>query len=143
MNNKTCGIYGRGWAFPPTFSVPVSPLQGVTMVEDQEDVRQSLQILFNTMPGERVMRPEYGCDLNSIMFENLCDDLLADIGRRITESIIRYETRVVLTSVHVTQDKDNPSQLDVNVAYRIRGSGMSGQLNAQLDTADGQGVSFP
>jgi phage baseplate assembly protein W len=113
------------------------------MVEDQQDINQSLQILFNTATGERLMRPDYGCDLNSVMFENLCDDLLADIERKITESILRYEPRVVLTSLQVTQSEDNPSQLVVVVAYRIRGSNTNGQLNALLDITDGQGVSFP
>ncbi len=140
MNNKTSGIYGRGWAFPPTFTV--SPQPGVAMVEDQEDIRQSLQILFSTASGERIMRPDYGCDLNSIMFENLCEDLLADIERKMTERILRYETRVVLNSLHVTQNQGNPSQLDVSVTYRVRGSDMTGTLSALLDITDGQGVSF-
>ncbi|MCP1489809.1 phage baseplate assembly protein W [Pseudomonas fluorescens] len=143
MNNKASGIYGRGWAFPPAFTIPLTPQQGVTMVEDQEDIQQSLQILFNTATGERLMRPDYGCDLNSVMFENLCDDLLASIERKITESILRYETRVALTSLQVTQNQDNPSQLDVLITYRVRGSNTTGQLNALLDLADGLGVSFP
>lgn len=140
MNNKTNGIYGRGWAFPPTFTV--YPEGGVAMVEDQEDIRQSLQILFSTAPGERVMRPDYGCDLNSIMFENLGEDLLADIERKITESILRYETRVVLNSLQVTQSPGTPSQLIVSVSYRVRGSDMTGKLDALLDIGDGQGVGF-
>ncbi|TMU74665.1 GPW/gp25 family protein [Pseudomonas fluorescens] len=143
MNNKTSGIYGRGWAFPPSFILPVGPGQGVSMVEDQQDINQSLQILFNTATGERLMRADYGCDLNSVMFENLCDDLLADIERKLTESILRYEPRVVLTSLRVTQNEDNPSQLDVVVTYRIRGSNTQAQLSALLDITDGQGVSFP
>lgn len=143
MNNNTCGIYGRGWAFPPSFTIPLTPQQGVTMVEDQNDICQSLQILFNTATGERLMRPDYGCDLNGVMFENLCHDLLADIERKITESILRYETRVALNSLEVTQNTDNPSQLDVVVGYRIHGSNTTGQLRALLDITDGQGVSFP
>ncbi|AMS13810.1 hypothetical protein A3218_05685 [Pseudomonas chlororaphis] len=141
MNNKASGIYGRGWAFPPNFTIPLTSQQGVSMVEDQEDIRQSLQILFNTTTGERLMLPDYGCDLNSVMFENICDDLLASIERNITDSILRYETRVAILSLQVTQNQDTPSQLDVNVAYRVRGSNMTGQLNALLNIADGQGMS--
>jgi len=143
MNNKASGIYGRGWAFPPTFTIPITSQQGVIMVEDQEDIQQSLQILFNTATGERLMRPDYGCDLNSVMFENLCDDLLASIERKIAESILRYEPRVAVTSLQVTQNQDNPSQLNVLITYRVRGSNTTGQLNALLDLADGLGVSFP
>ncbi|MDI2146128.1 GPW/gp25 family protein [Pseudomonas sp. ITA] len=142
MNNKASGMYGRGWAFPPTFIIPLTPQQGVVMVEDQEDIRQSLQILFNTATNERLMLPDFGCDLNSVMFENISDELFASIERSITESILRYETRVTVLALQVTQNQDNPTQLDVNVDYRIRGSNTTGQFNAALNIADGQGVSI-
>lgn len=57
---------GTGWAFPPSFSG-----RGAAMVEGEEDIRQGLEILLSIAPGERIMRPDFGCDLQSLAFEPL------------------------------------------------------------------------
>jgi uncharacterized protein len=59
---------GRGWSFPPTFDqVPGS----VEMLQEEADVASSLEILFSTRPGERIMLPEYGCNMEELIFESL------------------------------------------------------------------------
>jgi len=57
---------GTGWDFPPTFH---KEAPGVELVSDEEDIRSSLDILFSTDPGERVMQPLYGCALRKFVFE--------------------------------------------------------------------------
>jgi len=138
MNPKITGIYGRGWAFPPDFDA----MQGAQMVEDIDDIRQSMQILFSTQLGERIMRPNYGCDLHSAVFENISDDLIAGITANITDSILRYEQRVQLESVTVDQDRQTLNLLRVQVAYRIRGTDAVLRLVGQLDIGDGRGGIF-
>jgi hypothetical protein len=56
---------GRGWTFPPEFD-PVLP--GVKMLEEETDIASSLELLLSTRPGERVMLPEYGCNLEELVF---------------------------------------------------------------------------
>ncbi len=136
--NEQLGIYGCGWAFPPRFTEE----QGVAMVVDQEDIRQSLRIMFSTQPGERIMRPEFGCDLQSAVFENISEDLLADISAKINDSILRDEPRVTVESLQLTQDKAQPSQLNLQLTYRIRGTDSAGQITGQLDIGDGQRSRF-
>ncbi|WP_211445235.1 GPW/gp25 family protein [Collimonas humicola] len=137
MSNYVPGAYGRGWAFPPSFTG-----EGAVMAVDLVDIRQSLRILFSTQPGERIMRPAYGCDLQSTVFENIRPDLLADISVKIKDSVERDEPRVKLDEVDVTRDARQPSQLNVRVAYHVRGSDAGGQLEGKLDTADGFGTRF-
>ena len=60
------GFLGQGWAFPPDFSLK---LKGVKMVSEDEDVKESLNILFSTQFGERIMQYNYGCNLQSLVFE--------------------------------------------------------------------------
>jgi phage baseplate assembly protein W len=69
---------GRGWAFPPSF-----PELGaeVEMVSDAEDIVESLQILLGTLPGERVMQEAFGCNLASVLFEELDQDLISTVSR--------------------------------------------------------------
>ena len=67
---------GIGWAFPPAFN---SGTCSAVLVTDQQDIEQSLRILFSTHPGERVMQPEYGCALQRYVFSAMDEHALANI----------------------------------------------------------------
>ncbi|EKN4706209.1 GPW/gp25 family protein [Yersinia ruckeri] len=126
-------LYGRGWAFPPLFSLD----EGVVMAEGAEDVRQSLQILFSTEPGERLMREDYGCGLNDFMFENIRNELIAEIETRIQDSVLRYEPRADVTDIQVSQAPNRSNTLQVRVAYRLRGSEINQQIQGALALGEG------
>ncbi|MDA8481216.1 GPW/gp25 family protein [Citrobacter sp. Awk 4] len=128
-NEVLTKIYGRGWAFPPSFNLD----EGVVMAEDVEDIRQSLRILFSTEPGERIMRNNYGCALYDVMFENINSDLMNDIETRIVDSILRYEPRANLTEVIFQQSPDNRSQLLIDISYCLRGSDIEQKISGVLD----------
>lgn len=134
MNDTNKTLYGTGWSFPPAFTA-----QGPVMVlDDEEDIRQSLQILFRTQPGERIMRNDYGCDLASAVFEPISEDLLADLTSRINESILRYEQRVVVESLVLKRRPQQHSELSICLSYRIRGTSESQRMSGQLDLGDGR-----
>ena len=59
---------GVGWGFPPSFN---AQLKSVEMTEKEDDIAKSLQILLSTAIGERVMQPKYGCNMDSLLFEQL------------------------------------------------------------------------
>ena len=67
---RDTSFLGRGWSFPPRFN-PVD--RGVEMVAEEEDIQESLRILFSTAPGERVMHPSYGCGLKRMVFEQISE----------------------------------------------------------------------
>ncbi|MCW6555657.1 GPW/gp25 family protein [Yersinia ruckeri] len=126
-------LYGRGWAFPPLFSLD----EGVVMAEGAEDVRQSLQILFSTEPGERLMCEDYGCGLNDFMFENIRNELIAEIETRIQDSVLRYEPRADMTDIQVSQAPNRSNTLQVRVVYRLRGSEINQQIQGALALGEG------
>lgn len=126
-------IYGRGWVFPPTLNADT----GVAMVMNHDDIRQSLIVLFSTQPGERIMRPDYGCDLQSLMFENISAALIADVHARITDAVLRHEQRVVMESLEITQDAQRRNTLQIRMAYRVRGTDSLQRLEAGLDLGQG------
>jgi len=64
---------GTGWSFPPTFTKGGADL---IIVSGPEDIHQSLQILLSTQLGERVMREDFGCDLNVLLFEEVDQSLV-------------------------------------------------------------------
>jgi uncharacterized protein len=88
---------GTGWGFPPAFS------QGgteVLMVSREEDIFQSLQILLSTSLDERVMREDYGCNLQDFLFEELDQRLLNQLRNAITSSVRVHEPRINLEDVN-------------------------------------------
>ena len=99
MENSFNSFLGTGWAFPPEFDVKAGTVE---MVSDYKDIEQSLNILLSTSLGERVMQPDYGCNLNDYMFESLNSTLIGIIKHHVENSILYYEPRIVAENVDVT-----------------------------------------
>ena len=112
---------GTGWAFPPGFT----PGGGdVEMVSDAEDVEQSLRILLSTRPGERVMQELFGCDLHSMLFEEVDQSLVNRVSRLVEEAILHHEPRISLDRIDVTRWGKNAGEnaLFISLHYTIRGT---------------------
>ena len=94
---------GTGWAFPVAFHAGPGGC-GADMVSEVRDIEQSLTILLSTRPGERVMRPDYGCGLEDMLFEPVDAGLITYIEDLITNAVLYYEPRVNLRSVNILAD---------------------------------------
>ena len=99
MENSFNSFLGTGWAFPPEFDKDAGTVE---MVSDYKDIEQSLNILLSTSLGERVMQPDYGCNLNDYMFESLSSTLIGIIKHHVENAILYYEPRIVAENVDVT-----------------------------------------
>ncbi|CAM1345273.1 GPW/gp25 family protein [Tenacibaculum amylolyticum] len=108
---------GTGWSFPPTFHKESS--LGVEMVSNEQDIRQSLQILFNTKVGERLMNPRYGCDIYAYLFESISNSRVHLITETIKTAILRYEPRIKLIKVYVDESQYLDGVIKINLDYRI------------------------
>lgn len=95
---------GTGWGFPIEFKKRGGTDNGVVMASEVEDIAQSLTILLRTRPGERIMRPDYGCALEDLLFEPLNLNLITYIKELIKNSILYYEPRVNLVSIDIATD---------------------------------------
>ncbi len=107
---------GRGWAFPPRFIKG----QGVAMVAQEEDIRQSLRILFSTSPGERVRRLEYGCGLRRWVFGEITLSERTMIADEIAGAVLFHEPRVEVLSVRVEMREPERGVLWIELDYRVR-----------------------
>ncbi|WP_299336100.1 GPW/gp25 family protein [uncultured Psychroserpens sp.] len=108
---------GKGWSFPPAFDLIE---RSVVMVNDEEDIQQSLNILLNTGLGERILRSDFGCGINTMPFENITTTLLTKMERIIEKAILKYEPRIDLE--HIFFSKSNPLEgvLYIQIEYKIR-----------------------
>lgn len=126
----------------PGFDAPVSGEGGgftldhrgvLATVADRAAVRQGLLLLFSTRPGERVMRPTYGCDLFKLVFWPN-DDTTAGLAMHyVREAVTRWEPRVDRLKVDATRHPDDPARLNIDLDYRVRSTGEQDRLSVQLD----------
>ena len=91
-------MIGRGWKFPPSFD-PVS--NRAVMVTGEQDILESLQVLFGTQVGERVLELDYGTDLSSLLFERLPLTEKAVLENSVRQAILIYESRIVLHELKI------------------------------------------
>lgn len=106
---------GRGWAFPVEFNQNTSQ---VLLTEKEEDIRQSLIILLNTTIGERVLRPEYGCNMEDLLFEALNVTTATMITNRIKRAILFHEPRIKTDQVDLRPDFQE-GRVEVLISYTI------------------------
>jgi uncharacterized protein len=103
---------GRGWAFPPG----PDPSGAVALRAGSALVRQSILLILDTEPGERVMRPDFGCGLRRYLMEPNTPATRAAIAREVEAALGAWEPRIELREVEVTMT-DDPSTVVVSVAY--------------------------
>ena len=114
---KEDNFLGKGWSFPPTFDLIE---RSVVMVEDEMDIKQSLSILLSTNLGERILRSDFGCGINTIQFENITTTLLTKVKRIIEKAILKYEPRIELKNVFFTKSDATGGILYIEIEYLIR-----------------------
>jgi len=119
------GFLGRGWSFPPTFRAQGRSLD---MVESEEDIRQSLQILLATRVGERVMRPTFGWRRKALIFGPLSTSFATLLRREVETAILFFEPRVELNTVRIERLADNEGLVEMRIDYTVRGTNTRNNL---------------
>lgn len=116
IQETQASFLGKGWGFPPSFD---EKTLSVEMVSDEADIHQSLFILFSTSPGERIMNPHYGCDLNKMVFEKISDSLRSSIISTVSNAILHFEPRITVENVEVIVVSHEDGLLHIMVDYTI------------------------
>lgn len=114
MSNE---FLGRGWSFPPEFN---RSLAGVEMLEEEADIVSSLEILLSTTRGERVMLPQYGCNLDELIFENLDTRMKTLMADKVESAILYHEPRIELEKVRLDDSDELEGVVLIEVVYRVR-----------------------
>jgi phage baseplate assembly protein W len=113
---------GVGWAFP------VSASAGDTATAAyEEDVRESILIILQTNPGERVMRPTFGAGLRDFVFEPVNTTTMALLQTRVNDSLVDWEPRIDVESVVVTATGEL-NTLNIEIAYLVRATNTAANL---------------
>jgi Bacteriophage baseplate protein W len=117
MDDPEIAMLGTGWGFPPEFSRLTN---SVMMVSGEEDIRQSLRILFATVLGERLMLPQYGTDLQKRVFQAATTTFMTQIAASIEKAVLLWEPRIDVNKVFVQPDPTIDGLISITVSYTIR-----------------------
>lgn len=137
----------RAWRFlHPDLDVPemvaglqVSARGRVEMVEGDDSIRQAVLLLLSTIPGERVMRPDYGCDLYRLVFSPN-DDTTAGLAiHYVRRALERWEPRVEIVRLDAGRNDERPELLEVMLEYRVRATQRVQAVTFSVDLA-GEGA---
>ncbi|ERE13939.1 GPW/gp25 family protein [Pseudogulbenkiania ferrooxidans] len=106
---------GQGWAFPVQFARP----DFVQQQSGEALVRQSMRLILGTRPGERAMRPDFGSQLASAMFDSVDGRALHDLEHSVQDALDRFEPRIDVNDVSASQG-DDPGCVLLAVDYTVR-----------------------
>jgi uncharacterized protein len=107
---------GSGLAFP----VGVDLTGKVALVEGERELEQSIALILGTIPGERPMRPEFGCRIHDYVFAPADATTAGLIAYEVRQALLRWEPRIDVTDVIVTPDPHDPGVLLVDISYTVR-----------------------
>ncbi len=107
---------GTGWNFP----VEVTPEGQVKTAAAEDSIRQSIWTILGTARGERVMRPDFGCGIEDLVFSVNDAGLAGRVKEAVHEALMVWEPRIDVLDVNAFPDKANPNLLLVEVHYQVR-----------------------
>ena len=107
---------GVGWRF----SVGLNERRGVALSSYEKNIEECIWIILGTAKGERVMRPDFGCDIHELVFAPNNAATHGMIITAVTEALVRWEPRIMNINVDVVTEPGNPAQLSINVQYEVR-----------------------
>ncbi|MGP3690555.1 GPW/gp25 family protein [Streptomyces sp. IBSNAI002] len=114
--NRADDFIGAGWAFP----MRVSPTGGIALVRRETELEQAMKIILSTYPGERPMRPGFGCRLRDYVFRDTGPQTMAMLSEEVRTALITWEPRVDIHSVRAMAAADQPSLVHVDIVYAIK-----------------------
>lgn len=109
---------GSGWAFP----VHVDRTGGIALTRDSREIEESIRLILATAPGERPMRPDFGCGVHDFVFAPADAATAGDIAHVVRLALERWEPRIDLAAVDVRPDATEDGLLLIAIGYTIRGT---------------------
>jgi len=124
----TIDFLGKGWSFPLNLrkNAEFDHLtertfpKGLSMSAGNDKISESIQIILSTSRGERLMRPEFGCDLKKLVFASATVDSLAMAEFYVKEALREFEPRIEVELVEVVPNPEEPTLLEIHIHYEIK-----------------------
>ena len=109
-------IIGSGLAFP----LQVDRRGGIALARDETDIEQAIELILGTAPGERPMRPEFGCGVHDFVFDTIDANTMGNMEQAIREALRRWEPRIEVTDVEFDLSQSGSGLLTIDIRYQVR-----------------------
>jgi phage baseplate assembly protein W len=133
-------LTSRDSEFRPLICWPLLPLPDangrITFPDLESSVRQRIEAVLRTAPGEQLMRPDFGAGLEQLVHQPNSAEVRSSTQETVAAAIRIYEPRILLDRVTVTPS-DDARELLITIAYRIRATGVAGQVAAKVPVGAG------
>jgi uncharacterized protein len=106
---------GKGWRFP----VDIDRTGGVSMSVFEESIRDSIFIILGTAPGERIMRPTFGCDIHDLVFAPNNPNTCGLAAHYCEEALNKWEPRVAKVNAKARPAPDEPNKILIDIEYVV------------------------
>ena len=109
-------IIGSGLAFP----LHVDARGAIALAAGEEDIEQAINLILSTAPGERPMRPEFGCGVHDFVFDTIDAETLGRMETEIRSALDRWEPRIEVQKIDFELDGVSRGELVIVITYRVR-----------------------
>jgi Bacteriophage baseplate protein W len=117
-------MLGSGLAFP----LGVDQRGGIALVRAEDDIEQAIGLILGTVPGERPMRPEFGCEIHNLVFDTIDAELVGAIDSAIRRALERWEPRIEVTGIDFDLSRAPEGVLEVMIEYAVRATNRRNNL---------------
>jgi phage baseplate assembly protein W len=107
---------GRGWAFP----LRLDSTGSFVLSSGERELEEAIRLILGTAPGERPMRPEYGCGIHDLVFDTVDAGLAGRVAAEVRAALVRWEPRVDIAEVTAAPLPGGPHVLGIAIAYRVK-----------------------
>jgi Bacteriophage baseplate protein W len=121
------GFLGRGWNFPVRHDGRcrdgrcLDESCQIQLVPDAEEgIRQSIWMILSTAPGERVMRPDFGCSIHDLVFRINDARTAGAVAAAVRAALALWEPRIDVLDVYAAPDPSRPDRLLAEINYQVR-----------------------
>jgi uncharacterized protein len=109
-------ILGSGLAFP----LGVDRRGSVALAHGEDDIEQAIGVILSTAPGERPMRPEFGCEVHDLIFDTIDAAMVGRMDTAVRNALDRWEPRIIVTDIDFDLSEVDEGRLIATITYTVR-----------------------
>ncbi|CAN5613461.1 GPW/gp25 family protein [soil metagenome] len=115
-NDEASSFIGKGFSWP----FGVDHTGSIALTRGAADLDRSIELVLMTAPGERLMRPLFGCRIWELLFEPITDGLLGLMNAYVRSALSQWEPRIVVDDVSAAPTEAYSSLVNISIAYTVR-----------------------
>ncbi|ELY91715.1 GPW/gp25 family protein [Natrialba hulunbeirensis JCM 10989] len=126
---------GTGWQHPVT-----SDHRGdIELSSADDDIQEAIRIILGTAKGERIMRPEFGCEIHDHVYSAASPATLNLIESSVREALVRWEPRIDIVDVDARTATDDPNRILIEIEYHVRSTNSLSNMVYPFHITEGDG----